>query len=239
MGIGIIAGQMTVVKPQHTFHAEQFLKFQGHLLLVQRGVPVGIEQTGGSGKQRAATVAFNTAAFKFKVECRNISAPQQAGVVDMAVDGIIILGPELTAPAIETEIDQFGTIGTRHSNKGMVACPGVVSRAGMIHDIVRSTTRQLLFKKRTHGGRVGRDDKQLLARGYLKGQMQVAVNNIVKHIFPVGTGMRPRKLNATLLEPFRRHRAAMADVSRRRGIVKERVHIYFRFARIAGRRTQG
>jgi len=63
VGIGVVAGQIFLVKPEHPFRAQVFLQALFYGWLRQTRVAVVVEQALPRGHDSAKPVAFDTAAF--------------------------------------------------------------------------------------------------------------------------------------------------------------------------------
>lgn len=159
-------------------------------------------------KSSPLTVAFNAAAFKFKVKAVFIFSANNSFLKEVAVDGVVERRFKLAAPTIETIVEQFGIFLPDDGDESMVASPGVVGGAGNVSDVFRGTSRQALFEERLHGLNVGRNDDELFARGNFKSHAHVTRRHILQHISPICVFMRPRELNGALRKPFGGHNAA-------------------------------
>ena len=119
------------------------------------------------------------------------------------VDGIIEVGGELVAPAIEVEIEEAGTGFGKKGKEGMVTRPSVIRRALEIADLRQQPRRDTLAEESPDAvGLRGYDEKQIIANQDLKGNADETVVHLGKEGGPVGGGMRPRKLHATLRVPL-------------------------------------
>ena len=191
-------------RAQHAVHAKALLEQSLLVCLVKLCVAVGVEQALRCGEQCAKAVHFDTSAFEFKVEVVNVFAFQHRRVTlnQMGVDGIVERSLKLASPTIETEVEQFGSLGGGQGQKGVVACPSVVSIASFIYNVCGGALGQLLVNQAFHGLGVGCHNEQRLARGYFVGQTQIAGSYLGQHICPIGASVWPCKLHTALQGPF-------------------------------------
>ena len=106
MPIGVIAYQAAVVEPHYAFGSQ--IVFQSRLNFSQgkRLIAVRSHQTAAGCEDGALAIAFNGAAFKHEVQMRLIDALHHTGIIELAVDGVVLFCGELIAPAVELEVEQ-------------------------------------------------------------------------------------------------------------------------------------
>lgn len=81
MSVGIVACQPAVVEPEDAFGSEELTELLFCLFLRFQSVTVGGKQTGGSGEDGAASVAFDASAFENKVATVGIDAVEESRLV--------------------------------------------------------------------------------------------------------------------------------------------------------------
>ena len=116
-----------MVQPDDAVGTEPLLQPVFYLLLCQRLVAVGRQQTATGGKDGAAAVALDRAALEHEVEVVDVLTLYVALVIDAAVQGVVNLGGKLLAPPIELEIEQpHAALIVDQRDETVVACPRVI-----------------------------------------------------------------------------------------------------------------
>ena len=70
VAVGVVTGEVAVVKPQDTIGMEVMQQTLLDLLAVEVGVTVGGQQTLAGGQENAASVALDAATFQNEIEMR-------------------------------------------------------------------------------------------------------------------------------------------------------------------------
>ena len=119
------------------------------------------------------------------------------------IDGVIEVGGELVAPAVETEIEEARTGLGKKGEEGVVASPSVVGRALEKAHLRQQARRDTLAEQRFDAvGLRGYDEEELVANEYLEGNADETVVHLGEEGRPVGGGMRPGELYAALRVPL-------------------------------------
>ena len=127
MAVSIIACQTAVIDPEDTLGVQLLEQTGLNILLGEGLVAMRRQQAARRGEDGATSVALDRAALEHEVETIDILALDGAFLVKMAVDGVILFGRELIAPAIEAEIDQTAMATVVYQrDESMIARPGVV-----------------------------------------------------------------------------------------------------------------
>ena len=186
MPIGVVARQCPVVNPDDAFGTECLFQPILYLLLRHWLVAVGCQQTAGRGEHRSASVALDAAAFEYEVEAVNVQSFYAPFVIESAVDGVVKVGREFLAPAVELEVEEsrFEVRGARYErDETVVACPRVVGR------------------------RLDDEHWFIALDGF--SHLAVGLGDVVKHGRPVSISVRPGQLYAALWLPFCRKSVAL------------------------------
>ena len=139
VGVGVVAGQLAVLQPQHPLGSQVLDQggFDGGA--VQVGIALGREQAGAGGEQGAGPIGFDAAPLQHH---RHLLPPGWAKDPRRAGRGggpVVATGLVFAAPAVEAEIQQhrplaawgFPEIGgcLKHRDWPVVAGPGVLGGA--------------------------------------------------------------------------------------------------------------
>ena len=108
---------------------------------------VNIEQTFCRGEDSAGAVALDGSAFEFEIEAIVIVPLQHSLAVEFGVNGIVVLCLKLSAPSVESEIEQMPSVGILDGDESVVACPGVVGLGFDDADVLQYICRQPLFQQ--------------------------------------------------------------------------------------------
>ena len=147
---------------------------------------MGSHQTAGRGKHRPPSVALDGSPFEHEVETVDVLAFDAPFVIESAVDGVVKVGREFLAPAVELEVEEsrFEVRGARYErDETMVACPRVVGR------------------------RLDDEHWFIALDGF--SHLAVGLGDVVKHGRPVRISVRPSQLHTTLGLPFCRKSVAL------------------------------
>ena len=68
MTIGVVSFKMSVINPENAFCMEPAFQLLFNLLLCERLVTVGSQQTIGGGEYRSLPITLNAATFEYEVE---------------------------------------------------------------------------------------------------------------------------------------------------------------------------
>ena len=72
-------------------------------------------------------VALDGAPLQYEVKTTDIVACERLGVVEPSVEGVVEVGSELLAPAVETEVEQAAVaLVIDKGDESMIACPRIV-----------------------------------------------------------------------------------------------------------------
>ena len=104
MPVGIVARELSVIYPEDALGTEVLLQTLFNLVLAEGLVAMRSEQAARGGEDGALSVAFDRAPFEHEVEMVDILSPDRTVVIEASVDGIVELGREFLAPAVEAKI---------------------------------------------------------------------------------------------------------------------------------------
>ena len=206
MTVRVVARQITVVQPQHPFGMERLFQILLDLLAALWLIAVRSQQTGRSGQDGTLAVAFDGAPFEHEAQMVPVVAPHHLRGKEAAIDLVVVVGGKLHAPAVETEVQQFGTLFAHTGDEAMVARPRVVGGAFHPQDILQHVCRQLLREQFLYRLLFRSDDEQLFAAGNLISHAHIALRHLRQQVAPVGVLMRPSELHTALRIPFRRQK---------------------------------
>lgn len=169
VSISVVAEEVAVVEPENSSGLESLEEKGLDVSPAVLRIAVGVEQTLGSGEDSTLTIALDAAALEDKVLIVNVVAVDEVVGMDKAIDGIVVVGRELVAPAIELEIKEFVLAILHDGDKAVVASPGIVDGTLLEGDITESFLRQLFVEQGRERGAVGTSDEERLGGANLVG----------------------------------------------------------------------
>lgn len=215
VGVGVVTGHVTVVKPEDALGMELAQKAFLDVSHAETGVAVGIEQTLCRGEDGTSAIALNGTSFEDEVVAVLIVGMPYAALENAGCDGIVLFVGKLVAPGVETKVFHGPYTAFEHTQGAVVAGPSVVGVATDKDDIGHQTFGQVLVQKRLYAVGFGRDDEQRFLRCHVECHLQIACLHLAEHGCPVGHGMWPREHHATLRIPLGRpHVGGLFDTGR-------------------------
>ena len=161
------------------------------------------------GEYRTLAVAFNASAFEHEALVVLHRRIKGTLVVELQVDGIVLLPGKFLAPPVELEVEQMNrddmrvSLATRYdADWSVVASPCIVGvylvKVHAVHLSLRKS-----FGEHPLGTFHDRcNHKQLLVAGDDVGKLQISVGYLSEIRFPVCTTVWPGQHNGALRLPF-------------------------------------
>ena len=129
VAVCVVTGQVAVIQPEHLTQVEAFHQVGFDVFAREGVIAIRSQQAGGGGEQGTFSVAFNGTAFEHEVAAVDVVAVKYAGLEQMTVDEVVLMGGKLHAPAVEAEVEQLRVgVFFLQGDESMVAGPGVVCR---------------------------------------------------------------------------------------------------------------
>ena len=104
MAVSVVACQVPMIDPEDALSTEFLLQTGLDLSLCEGLVTMRCQQTACGGEDCTTSVALDGAAFQHEVETIYVFPLNGPLIVKIAIQGIILRGRELLAPAVETKI---------------------------------------------------------------------------------------------------------------------------------------
>ena len=192
MAVGIVTGQVTVMKPKYPFGTKVFFQFSLDFFLRQV-IPVFGKQAFSGGQNGSLSVAFDAAAFEHKVQPvlvlyiigKNVFLKKLTGNL------VIQISRKFHSPAVERKIKHYRFCVFHHSNAPVIACPGIVGGNFHVRYFVLRQIPELL----TNRIFISTNDQQFFTLHNFACNTDETLRNLIEHIGPVGAGMRPGEVN--------------------------------------------
>ena len=209
MPVGIIAHQVAMVEPYHLLGEEESLEQTVDVLPGKRLVSVGCQQALRGGEDGTLSVALDASALKYEslvVLHRRIKGTL---VVELQVDGVVLLPGEFLAPSVKLEVEQMDRDDMRvasasryHADRSVVARPCIIGVHLVEVYAVHLALREPFGEHSACTLHDGCNHKQLLVAGDDVGKFQISVGYLPEIGFPVCTTMWPGQHNGALRLPF-------------------------------------
>ena len=226
MSVGVVADELSVVEPYYLAGAESLLQHLLHLCLRHGLVAVGRHKAYARGEHRAASVALDRTAFEHKVVVVDTLASEHSASMERTVDEVVLIGSELLAPSVETEVEKaaggYGILAAvthrllswcsrdccslyvnaaafccgDERDEGMVASPSVVVVALVDAHVLHLLVRKTLLKLCTHRVWMLCGDDKRLVMSHSLGYLHESFGDVVEVRKPVGILVRPCELHA-------------------------------------------
>ena len=200
MAVGVITYEIAIVEPQHSFCMKHFEKTFFNILFIHWLIAVRSQQTLACSQYRAFTVTLYGTAFKHKLCAVFVFTLYYTGIIKLTVYGIVERCLELASPTVEAEIDIMRYGIAQKGNETVVSCPCVVALAFKETYVLNVYT--ILCEQCADLVHAWCHYKQLYARTYGAGKVNIAGNDLLEHIIPVGLFVRPCELHHLQLMPL-------------------------------------
>ncbi len=200
VGVGVVAGQIAVMKPEDAPQAEQLAQRGLDAGLVEMGIAVAVEQALGGGEQRPLAVALDPPPFEDQADGVQGQGAEGAGLVQAAADLVVMVAGELEPPAVEAEIEQSQPLLVLDGDGAEIPGPGIVCGNGVdAHPLQIGAGGAQLGPYRL---RLGGDQEHPLVSADLGDDVAEHRLDLVEAILPVAVGVGPGEQDAVLLFPL-------------------------------------
>ena len=188
---------------------KEILELQLDVLLGEGLVAMGGQETLAGGEDGSLAVALDAAAFEYEAFVVLQCCVERPLVVQLKVDGIVLLPVEFLSPAIELEVEQMDgddetvvlVLGNQRDG-AMVASPCVVAVDFIELDAAHLSVGKSLCEHLPCAFYDGGDHKQTFKTGDGLCQLQIRVGDLPQVGFPVCVSMGPGEHDAALWFPF-------------------------------------
>ena len=155
-----------MVNPYDALCVEFLFQVLFYLFFRHGLVAMGRQQTAGGGKDSSLAIALYGTAFEHEVQTVHVFALHLTLIEETTIDGVVELGREFLAPAVEAEVEQSGVALIVHEgDKAMIASPSVVGGFS--------------------------NHQQFLALLNLTSHFPIGGNDLIEHWSPISTSVRP------------------------------------------------
>lgn len=203
MRIRVVSFKGTMLKPEDMVESKTPSEYLVQTLPRQSAIAVGALQAAGRGQQSAVAVGLYRASFEYEIPLIPICVGRNNIFLGKVhVYQVIAVGGKFEPPGIESEIEQAIPFTTRHGNRTVISCPGIVIfHFHQGHEISADSgegREAILHCRRQHDAmdafrREGFDYPAILGAC------------LVENIVPVGMGRRECQKNGSARFPFRHH----------------------------------
>ncbi len=200
MPVGVIAGQITVLQPENTRCPEKLSEGLFGVGPAHVGIPVGIGITGGGGQDGAMAIGFDAPAFENQVDSAEMGRTENPVLLKFCGNGVVEIGPELSAPAIKLAIQKNGMAVFEHRDGPKIASPGVIGWDWVTLNPIADCAGVFEKVLNLPGGGGYHDYPSVV--GCFSDNFGEGFLSTCQVGLPIGCDMRPSQQDAVLFFPF-------------------------------------